>query len=524
MQFTYTDKELSHADILSKVAAPCHSNKSGFTETTKLDNIRELLKDSGYHEILLPNAQIWRKDDTTPIDVLVSSHADFVKEITKPYSKLGDDGYYDGTYDNAGPAGASVIAMLEGDIPANVVFAFTADEETGRCNGAGQALEYVTCLGYENPLCIALDVTYEGYDDGLLYTIENLSSGHKKNEDMNFINSVGSTIMSLEKTSEDENITYPPTCSLVRLHKDATPENLSKEFIAKECGWYDEAQFYVHQHMRSFSICLPSNGEMHANSGLDVRQPEFEGYLNALESVIYTYSLEPSLAQERIAPKAEENASLMRKDLTLVKEEEEQEAKEREEEAARAEAYMKAHPNYKTYPGGPSNGDFCYYNDEDDEDYGYGHSDSYAYSMESEDIAEIPYLEPNEYGESDFKAGGYTSFDDYVNDTTETLPEDIMDYYPPDQCAAFIGDTEPMIPKDIMEYLGGPEATRHFLIEMFNFTYGLENDESENLESKMKALDDTMDDAISIEDEYDSEINDKDPDEQEPDDYDDIDD
>ena len=42
--------------------------------------------------------------------------------------------------------------------------------------------------------------------------------------------------------------------------------------------------------MNAFSLCLPCEGEMHANSGVKVRQPVFEGYVHALESILYAFT------------------------------------------------------------------------------------------------------------------------------------------------------------------------------------------------------------------------------------------
>ena len=325
MDFEYDKIDISHAEILEKVAVLNRSGKNGFKEgkTDRLDAIRELLKDSGYTEILLPHAQIWRKNMAAPIDMIVSSHADVVDSISKCFSTLTENGYLIGTYDNAGTNGAAVIAMLEGNIPDNVIFAFTADEETGRCNGAKQVLEYARNQGYE-PICMALDVTWEGYDDGNLFSVENLSSGHKKNEDVSFLNRVAQAAMNME--TEDFR-----SFSMVRINKDTKPTIIPEQYIAKDTGMFDEAFAYIKEHAKAFSLCLPCDGSMHGNHGVTVRQPGFEGYVNALKTMCYQLSLSEEKDMADSIPESIkiENNVLLQRICGLIKEEVEKEKQRR---------------------------------------------------------------------------------------------------------------------------------------------------------------------------------------------------
>lgn len=338
MNYEYDRIDINHAEILEKVAVMNRSGKNGFREgkTDRLDAIRELLKDSGYREILLPHTQIWRKNMDAPIDLIVSSHADVVDSISKCFSRLTDDGYLKGTYDNAGTNAAAVIAMLEGNIPDNVIFAFTADEETGRCNGAKQTLEYANLQGYE-PICMALDVTWEGYDDGNLFSVENLSSGHKKNEDVSFLNRVAQAAMNMEPGNNIR------TFSMVRVNKDTKPTNIPSEYIAKDTGMFDEAFAYIREHARAFSLCLPCNGSMHGNYGVTVRQAGFEGYINALKAMCYQLSLsEERNMADRIPESIRiENNALSERVYNLI-------LKEMEEEKRRRANYRSSYPVYGT--------------------------------------------------------------------------------------------------------------------------------------------------------------------------------
>ena len=61
--------------------------------------------------------------------------------------------------------------MKEQDFPNNVVFAFSGEEETGRMLGAKNVAKLL--YPEHRLICIALDVTYEGFDNNSLYTVEN---------------------------------------------------------------------------------------------------------------------------------------------------------------------------------------------------------------------------------------------------------------------------------------------------------------------------------------------------------------
>lgn len=274
----YDAVDEKHRDILEKCAVPCYSNKKGFTNLTRIESVRGLLKKSGYKEIFLNTVSLWHKGDLTKQAekdcILVSTHCDLVKNITKPYSSLDENGYYRGTYDNIGTNAAAVITMLEGDLPSNVVFAFTSDEETGRCQGAKDAVSFLNSMNIKKLTCMALDVTYEGYDEGMLASVEN---GTK---DADFLKKIAKAALATESDRQ--------TFCFVRKTRKAFPENLPKEYICKDTGLYDEATAYGEIGQKSFSLCLPCDGAMHSNSGVKVRQPVFEGYVNTLKGMLYS--------------------------------------------------------------------------------------------------------------------------------------------------------------------------------------------------------------------------------------------
>lgn len=445
----FSEKEQKHKRILEAVTKICRSDKKGFIQdkTPKLDVIRELLLDSGYHEILLPNAQIWRKDFSAPIDVIVSSHADVVENITTCSSSLLDTGYYKGTYDNAGPAAAAIISMLEENMPSNITFSFTADEETGRCNGAKQVLEYARNAGNE-PLCIALDVTYEGYDEGYLYTVENLSSGDKKEENMQFLNKIAKAMTNLEPEDKQG-------CKFVKLSKKAIPDALDKKYIARSSGWFDEAQAFVNEHAGAFSLCLPCKGNMHANSGVLVREPVFEGYINALTYITHTLAKSQE-AEAILLQKKSENENYINKSLEMVAAEE----KEAQEQRKR---YVTYHPHYKSYNSGEMT---------EDEYYDYlAYNESFGNYQTDEYLREDSWYNPEIYSD----------FSDYVNSVIEEVVETLLYEDDYESEYDFIEEMMSSLPEDIIDYYGGEKNMRRVLADIYHSSYDdeIENENSE---------------------------------------------
>ena len=128
---------LTLEETLSYIASPARSNKHGFYETEKLKRIEELLREqnSPYKYLCCTGAFVLYGRE--PLQegqsvLLLSSHADIVSNIKKPYSEKTEDGYYKGTYDNLGTNGALTYLMATDRLPKEAVVAFTCEEETDR--------------------------------------------------------------------------------------------------------------------------------------------------------------------------------------------------------------------------------------------------------------------------------------------------------------------------------------------------------------------------------------------------------
>ena len=285
------------AEILEEIALPARSNKSGFYETEKLDKIDELVKssDTTYRKIAKSSNMViygQAKPSSGEYAVLVTSHADIVSAIKHPSSAL-EDGYFHGTYDNLGTNAACVNLMLNHKMPPNVYFAFTDEEETGRCLGAADALRYVTEKTGMEPICIALDVTDEGYDNDRLFTIEGLhtkSAGFRER------------LLSSIKEAEGEEQSF----EIVKLEKEDDCSMFPESYVAKSLTVFDESVFYARRGCNSCSVCLPTDGHMHSDSGLDVKEPVMEGYSLSLAQLIYVITnTHPELVEEIKAKKDE---------------------------------------------------------------------------------------------------------------------------------------------------------------------------------------------------------------------------
>jgi hypothetical protein len=297
----YTENEIRHSKILSNLAVASRSSRDyntpiHFTDTTRLNAIREELKNSDYFELHIPESDggcysLWGKvplEELKEPVILVSTHVDTVPSITEPFSTLEENGFYHGTYDNLGTNAAAVISMLEGDLPENILFAFTGDEETGYCEGALGAARILKDAGI-TPVCVALDVTYEGFVENRLFSLENLTSGQKNNSFLDFVISVAFFVEPLDTQSF---CFVPIDCqNLPKMFSDMS-DYLTRAYRSPQYGMMDEAFAYAEENLPAMSVCLPCKGYMHSNSGVFVKQPVFEGYVLSLQCFLKELSRE----------------------------------------------------------------------------------------------------------------------------------------------------------------------------------------------------------------------------------------
>lgn len=150
--------------ILTKINVLNYDNGRKFTRTDRLDNICELLWNSSYRRINTNGLfHLYSKVPLSELPdeiVVISSHVDCQRRITKCFSKDYDNDLMQGTFDNSLTNAMAVSLMLEDAFGTNVVAAFTGDEEEGS-NGAADVAEFFRKL-HKKIKVIVLDVTEMG--------------------------------------------------------------------------------------------------------------------------------------------------------------------------------------------------------------------------------------------------------------------------------------------------------------------------------------------------------------------------
>ena len=271
-----------YAEILKKISSvPCRNDKNGFTDKRRLEVIDDCLNTTNNPYRIIHDGNFSRIYSKVPKEMLreeiivISSHVDVVKSIKdeKMFSELNKE-TLQGMYDNAATNSACVIAMLVHNLPENVVFAFTADEETGRCNGAKEVGKFFRSRGIKI-FPIALDVTYEATPTAL-YSIENLYLPDS------FLKWYGNKLIDIDKATKFSGKFVPIKSSEICF--------LPKEYISQNTSWFDEASAYHREKYNSYSFCLPlKGGDMHGNEGCSMKGKVFEGYILSLVQTIYIF-------------------------------------------------------------------------------------------------------------------------------------------------------------------------------------------------------------------------------------------
>lgn len=326
---------MDHYEILKSIALVQRDNGTRFTRNDKLDRIRKILNTmSEYHELYAGDlTSVWAKGSVAALKqaempVLLTSHIDNVKAITKPFvaggTVEGVGPVLRGTFDNMITNAALIDLMLNQDMPDNVVFCFDGDEETGLCRGLKEAVAHLKEF-FDNDIgcAIATDVTYEGFNgmkavpliskkthetlldkDGnvrtenrkdysnyKLFSIENMSGSRTfQNE---FANAF------LEHHSDD--FAFAP-------HPSETykcPEGL-KPFY-KNTGDCDEGYIIRNLGLNGMSICLPVKGPMHSDDGCITRFNQYDGYCRSLGEVV---NMIATMDKEKILGRNEEYEKL----------------------------------------------------------------------------------------------------------------------------------------------------------------------------------------------------------------------
>ncbi len=264
------ENNMDALEILDEVCVENYDNGEIFTNRKRVDAIKTLTKCSSY-DLIYDGAlfQLYGKKDITADNeiLIVSTHIDCHPCITKCYSSLSKEGILHGTYDNAITNAAALKVMMDGEISDNVFFAFTGDEEF-RSNGAIALMEYLNKLNVRYR-CIILDVTDMGWSEGASFTVEN-----------NFWNdSFGKCVVSAA-TQTGYKWKFVPS------DLDDIPDYVDSMCLIREEAEADESWDYDENDIECFSLCLPCNGEMHSNEGVEVRPESYNKYIEVLNAFL----------------------------------------------------------------------------------------------------------------------------------------------------------------------------------------------------------------------------------------------
>jgi hypothetical protein len=266
-------------EILKKVNTPCTDDGRSFVESERLDNITDILKKSDYFllkEDRLSYVYQHKKHEKDRQCLLISCHVDSV------YSKyhLSDYGETEilGTFDNSICNAALIYLMIEDKLPANVLVAFTGDEER-ECRGAKETMEFVRerydRLWQNLELTIVLDITSEGYDS-FPFTIENYFTGDKKDQDQRL---QFSSNQELRDYLQGKLTTY---ANVKFIGEDADP---------------DETWEYIKFGQGCFTFCFPARPHpdnektdagywMHSDKGMLIKKESTAKYPDALSTLL----------------------------------------------------------------------------------------------------------------------------------------------------------------------------------------------------------------------------------------------
>lgn len=224
-----------------------------------------------------------------PRVLLVSSHADNLQNASS-YDDESKPGFINGCFDNASTNAVCVYLMKYVDMPKNVLFVFTADEEQDSEGAEHVAKKIEQHFGKGNADVIVLDVTY-GFQNAVDFTIENdfIRNNDAGNSFIHKICDVANgseyswNFLHSDEGNEDDNDGYVRSKEI----RDLMGEGC-KNYI--EVDGEDETTKYKDFKMNTFSLCLPcsaeNNSQMHDEKGFQISIDTICKYLEFLRQII----------------------------------------------------------------------------------------------------------------------------------------------------------------------------------------------------------------------------------------------
>ncbi len=240
----------------------CTDDGREFVRTDRLDITERLLAGTDYSPLATaPLARVYAHKDfqaDRPM-VLVSNHVDsiYYNHFTRVKRKK-----VEGTFDNSACNGIMVQLMLEGRLPAQVLVAFTGNEEC-QLRGVDQTVALLESKGLIGKLemVVSLDLTedFPGED----FTVENCF---------------------VQKEIEHRLPRYRKKRHLKRHLRTLLPTPRFVKGAEQDESWqYDEYD------LNCFSLCLPCRllgKDMHSDEGVAIKRRAITGYARALARLL----------------------------------------------------------------------------------------------------------------------------------------------------------------------------------------------------------------------------------------------
>jgi hypothetical protein len=259
-------------DILGLIMRLNRDNGHRFTRTDRLDEIQRILLNSPYRRV--NQYGLFHLYAKHPIDqlagpvVLVSSHVDCEKGISRCFWEETEDGLLRGTFDNAATNAAVLSLMMDEVLPDHVLVSFTGDEEEDS-HGIIETVKFLRSRNVEIRFAVVLDVTDMGWKERADFTVEN-----------NFWDdALGSRI--IERIGK-----VPMEWRFVPEDPDDIPDYIPPARVVAHEAEADETWDLDELDVPCFSLCLPVNGDMHGDCGVLARKDSLVCYCNALAAVL----------------------------------------------------------------------------------------------------------------------------------------------------------------------------------------------------------------------------------------------
>ena len=245
---------MAYTDLLSQLTVDCKDDGERFTVTDRIQVIQSLLKESSYQLVYEGSTSfVYAKLDffSQSDQVLVSSHIDCVYETC--FVADVDAEHWRGTFDNSATNAAIIDLMLADRLNPSVAVAFAGDEEVDS-RGAREVMHYFHSKDIRIRRALVLDVSNEGFHDEAVCSVEN---------DRGFDILTGYHLIQSLQTSG---------LPCVFLH-DAEPD---------ETWEYGKGIPDLYPSIPCLSLCLPVDGDLHAEEGTILRKSSIDGYKQIL--------------------------------------------------------------------------------------------------------------------------------------------------------------------------------------------------------------------------------------------------